>query len=867
MTARDARPMQRITDRLRSCGIGCAIVALMLAGADRLCAQADTLLLEAIVRFEIDGGPAEVIPALAYNGTILLPLRRFVSLTEVPLVEYVQDSVAVVRLEPAGVSVRFEPDQHRIVLGDSVLEVQPLDVVWWDADLFVATRELDRVFGIATEMDWPALTAFAGQTAALPVIRRMRRERRHALLERQARAAFEPLTVRPSGRLADGAVLEWSLTSPMNDPVDNLTLDVGAGARLVGGSLELRHHFQNFTGNSVSEFRASWSRAWPEKKWIRQVQLGDVFSSGLRARSLQGFAITNAPFIRASEFDVEDVLGRLPAGWEVELYDRGRLRGYEEVDAEGAFRLPLQLRYGQNPFDLVLYGPGGEVVRQTRTIRVPFSRLPNGTLEYAVAAGRCRFQPCDAVLSTDLRYGLTSRVTVQAGSDYFWRGAEGNLWQPYAAVSAAVLPPLFLTGEAVLNGRLRGSAGFEPDPNLRVELAHTIFDADGGDFIGSLFERHRTEGSIFWRPQGLIGSLFFRFSGFYATGPDVKRSIQRATATAYLGRIRSSLTLRHDYVAQAGVVAVDRSGVDLDAETVFTRARAWLRGTTARATVGFDVQGGLSKLGGTVGRQLARKVRVDVGVGWFQESGYTLYVDFTSLVPGPRLGTRSRFTSGTGTQGLVLFDGSAILDRESRIVHWSDGRDLGRAGISGVVFLDENGNGVRDAGESGLEGVPVHVGGWSDLTDERGRFAAWDLFPFEAAYVEVDSLGFDDPRLALPNHTIRVHPSPNSFQSIDVPVVIGAEVSGYVLLANESLAGVPVVLRNLTTGTTVTVYTFSDGGFYRLGVLPGEYEIGVRERSLEQLGATLVPLRLTIPAGPGEKRFEDLVLNLERAPS
>jgi len=48
------------------------------------------------------------------------------------------------------------------------------------------------------------------------------------------------------------------------------------------------------------------------------------------------------------------------------------------VDALGAFTVPLNVRYGQNPYDLVMYGPAGEVVRESRTVRVPFSRLPDG---------------------------------------------------------------------------------------------------------------------------------------------------------------------------------------------------------------------------------------------------------------------------------------------------------------------------------------------------------------------------------------------------------------------------------------------------------------------------------------------------------
>lgn len=828
--------------------------------------QQDTVLVDAVIRMEIEDGPAEVVPALAYNGTLLLPLRRFLELSEIPLLDYTVGGTATALVQPGDEAVRFVPDSGRIVRGDSVLRVSPLDAVWRDGDLFVATGYLDALFGVATRVEWANLSAYIGMTAGLPVVRRARRERRRAILERPGRQVPRPYAAHPAERLADGVVLEWTASAPPNDLLNAVTLDWGLGGKLAGGSLELRHHWQSFAGGSVSQLRGSWSRAWPERKWLGQLGVGDVLSSGLRARSVQGFSVTNAPFIRASEFDVEELLGNLPQGWEVELYDRGRLRGYSEVDSLGMFELPLQLRYGQNPFDLVFYGPGGEVLRQTRTIRVPFSRLPAGRLEYAVAGGRCRFQSCDALFSSDVRYGLSTRVTLQAGSDYFWRDSVGGLWQPYAAASAALLPALRLTGEAVYNGLVRASAGFEPSPDLRVDLGHTIFDPDGSEFSRSASERRRTEVSALWRPRGRLGSLFFRATGLLSSGPAVSRSIQRISATTYLWRVRSSVALRHELVDQAGQATLDRSGIDLTAETIVTRPGSWLHATTARLASSADVSEGLGALSLSVGRQIAHLLRFDLGVGWLRDAGYSLRLDFTTIAPGPRFGSRSRVSSRAGSDGLFFFDGSVIVDPDSRVVRWSDGRDLGRAGIAGTVFLDENGNGKRDRDERGLEGIPVQVGGWYSETDPAGRFAAWDLFPFEASYIEVDTLALGDPRFVLPNAVLQVYPTPNSFLSVDVPVVVGAEVSGYVLLDGAVLAGIPVELRDVTTGATTSLLTYSDGGFYRLGVLPGEYDVTVPDAVLERLGAGVTPIRLSIPSEPGDKLYEGLLLYLEPIP-
>ncbi len=124
----------------------------------------------------------------------------------------------------------------------------------------------------------------------------------------------------------------------------------------------------------------------------------------------------------------------------MELYEGGRLLGYATPTRSARSCVPLELRYGQNPFDLVMYGPGGETERQHRTVRVPFSRLPNHRLEYSFAAGHCQYDPCDGMVSTDARFGLSDHVTLQGGMDAFFQRTTGSLFQPYAIVSAAPLP-------------------------------------------------------------------------------------------------------------------------------------------------------------------------------------------------------------------------------------------------------------------------------------------------------------------------------------------------------------------------------------------------------------------------------------------
>ena len=822
----------------------------------------DTAYVDAVIQLDIENGPSAVMPALANGSTLLLPLRQFLDMVEIRIEAFALRDSAVAMLEPGHVALRFNPAAGLLTQGANPVRYDTMDVVWWDGDLFVATGLLDELLGVRTSVEWQNLSAMVGHAAALPVNQRIRRERRHQLLYRP-QLALQTLDIPLRQRAVDGAVLSWSATAATSGPTNQLSLDLGLGAGVLGGSAELRPQLWSDHGASGSELLASWTRVWSGSYVVRQVRLGDVQSNGLRSRLLEGGVITNAPFIRSSEFDVEPVVGNVPTGWEVELYDGGRLLGYADADAMGTFRVPLQLRYGQNPFNLVLYGPAGEIVQQKRTVRVPTSRLPGGQVEYALAAGGCRYDPCNGLLSADIRYGLSNHVTVQGGSDAFLDGPTGTLWQPYAVVSAAPLPSFALTGEGVVNGHLRAEAAFEPTADLRANATYTHYAAAGALYSGAAVRSAQSDASLYWRPGWMRGALFFEGTGLVSSGPSMRQSVARLSATTLVGRIRYSLGVLRSALDLGTAGDSSQFAIDASADAMLLGPWPWLRTSTVQGQIAVQPSRGLTAVRAAVGRRLSQLLRLDAAIGWYRAGGTTLELGLTTAMPGPRVGSRSRIASGTGSSELTFAYGAVAWDPRSRLLKLGDGADLGRGGISGVLFRDDNGNGVRDPGEPGLRDIPVSVGGWPAKTDADGRFAAWGLSPSEPVQIDVDTLAFADPHFLLPAAVLRVRPTPNAFGDIQVPVVVGAEVSGFVVLGDQALAATPVVLRELNTGAELTITTFGDGAFYRAAIPPGDYEVTLPDAVLDRLKATAPPVSIFVPPGPGEKRFDDLELRLE----
>jgi hypothetical protein len=839
-----------------------SLLSSFLALPAALRAQDDTVLVEAVIRLDLQYGPADIVPALASETRLLLPLLRFLQMAEIGTTAVEPGHSVAARLEPTGLDLRFDTDSARLTLGDSSESLGRWDARWLDGELYVHTDALSAAFGVVVGIDWEALTAVVARTQGLPVARRARRERQRllALRPRAPRAAATALVEpRPA---ADGAVLDWSLSS--GGTFDDASARLGLGAQLLGGSLEMEYEGHYFPGGNVSRAEASWMRAWPEREDVRQVRLGDVPTGGRRSRLLRGFVVTNQPFLRSSEFGLQELVGELPPGWEVELYDAYGLLDFGLADPGGEFRVGFPLRYGANPFDMVLYGPRGEVVRRNRTIRVPFSRIPDGRFEYAVGAGACRTDPCDAVVTADARYGVSSRVTAQAGWDVLTRGDSSDLLQPYVALSAGVLPSVSLTAEAVAQGLVRGQAEFEPNPDLRVQLAQTFYDADGAPFLGAPLDRRRTDIDLLWQTYGRF-SIVYQAAAARASGPQAARAFYRASATGRWAGARLSTEVRHLRSTLGTAPRLVQTVLDLSGDVTARGGPEWFRGATLGGGFGVDPGRGLASIRALGSRVIARAVRVEMGLGWFRDQGgFALDLGLTSTLPGPRVGSRSRFTSGAGTHGVQYADGSLLWDRQAGRVRVGDGRDLGRAGVGGVVFLDLNGNGAPEEDEPRLEGIPVRVGGWLSETDERGRFSAWELFPFEPVLLQVDTTAFENPFYVLPDRLLEVVPAPNSFESVNIPVVLGAEVTGRVTFEDRGLGGVRLALRDLNRGRLVRLLTFSDGGFYVLGLPPGDYELGLANGLPAGVRASAEPVRFTVPVGGGEKRVEGLIVRLER---
>jgi hypothetical protein len=827
-----------------------AALAASLSAAPLSAQVPDTSFAELIIQLRIERGPEATLTALGRDSVVYLPLRRFLELAEVRVTDTLPGRRIAGMLEPGGVPFWFDTEAGTRGRTGQTGALTAGDAVWRDGELYVAAPLIGEVLEVVMRVDWGELSLTVVDAAALPVRRRLEREQRRDVLFAARRAAGPAVPVARLGEpLLDGAVLDYSLQVPSRAPGDNYSVSYGAGLAVLGGNFTYQGTLQRSPGGTFTSGRTSWTRAWPERRVVRQLRAGDTFLEGPRVRNVRGGAITNVPFLRPTAFGVDRFTGVLGPEWELELLSGGTLLSYAETDSAGRFVLPVPLSYGPNPLDVRAFGPGGQMRLTTRAFQVTFDRLPRGRFEYLAGGGECLdADPCSRLLLADARYGVSNRLTVRAGVEGFRVRQDGDAWHPYGGVAFALSPAIAATLDATWDGLVAGRATYSPHPDLRFEAGHTRFAAGRSiAMFGAGSDRRRTDAHAFWRPGG--GRL--QLVGAY------RHAAGRLASTVVSGgpSLRlSSLTMT--VLARRATGVLDEASFDASLNGLLSRwipllGRSLLT-TSLQATCGATFTGcrpepRQARVG--LGRQLGASFRVDASANWQRDNATVFDMMLTAVLPYLRSVTRTGHADDFDYVSLQTFEGSVLWDRRGGRLRLDDGRSVGFAGIRGVVFMDANENGVLDPGEAGVGEALVRVGSRGVITDSLGRFAAFDLPPFERAVVEVDTLGLRDPTWIPAQAAVAVRPSPNGFRYVQVGLIQGQELTGEVTVDGRPLGQAEVRATHRESGRVLRLRTYEDGTFYLPSVRPGTYELALPRDLLERLRGFFAPVTVEVRGG------------------
>jgi hypothetical protein len=871
---RSGRPRIRSDRSLRGVGVTrlrsilavfslSALVVAPLRGQQRLPAGWDEGLFDVVAA----GLPQSSISVLVTpRGKFLLPLRAVLDPLAVPY-RIATDSGVLRITRPGGIGTAslWWTDPRRLEVA-TITPIDSDDVHVDGTRVFVAANRLAQLIEGVVDVDIATLSIEVRREGGFPAqIKLDARQRRRGEATLASDDEDEPTGVPFRGRSGAG-VMEWAMGGPLKPSNAPSTVDLRGGMGLLGGMLQM-HGMMSVGaadgGFGVSNREVTYRRVFPGHRWMRQVQLGSVLSEGAEARPIQGITLTNAPFVRGLRFDDVAFSRPLPPGWEYEVYEGARLVGFADDSRTTPMSIPL--RYGTTPLRVRLYGPAGEIVESSVSYVIPIEQLRGGEWQYAAGAGRC-VQQCTGVWYADLRHGITPTLTVQAGADAQRDSSWGSL-RPYGAVS--FLPAAGWTAglQARRGSYVRGSvqsfteARVSGDVNAGLNMPGeggvTITpDADATWFAQSTM---RIRGIVPRMPQrALLLSTRLEAPRHGGEGRwDV-------SATAPMGVGMLEVGLQSDPFASADT-SVPRAKLVRIAPTIWLGDGIFRRLAypVVRLEAGMQ-RGGLAQWEGNVSLQPGRGF-VSVGVRHSPgQLGTQLTVSGSyALGLGRVIGRVVRhgdqLDGGYSASGAVAF-GSV---RHATPLEYGG---LGLSGIEGHVYRDVDGDGRFGGADEPVSGAAVRVGGLVTRTDARGRYSMWNVLPYEAVNVRIDTLSLEDPGWvpSLPARALR--PSPQQYTQVEFGLVRTRELTG-ALAPDTSItttAGVGLELRDADGGAAYTARTFSDGAFYFSRVRPGRYRLTIAASSAKALGIAAPPQIDVVIGGDAESIVELPPIPLKR---
>jgi hypothetical protein len=811
---------------------------------------------------------ADALPTYQIPGHVLVPLGEICRLLGLGIsVDAAHGLASGFFIKPER-TFQLDIGARRVSLAGAAKRFDPAAVEAHQDDIYVDAALFSEWLPVRLDVDLHGSIINVVPGEPLPLQLRLARERRHELTPgQQAALPIYPKVALPYS-LYDGPfideTLQWLRTSTTQGGQSALTYSTYVTGDLLFGEASA---FIAGTDHVISDSRFSLGRKDPDAGLLgflgaREVTIGDVFHPGLGLialpRSGPGFLVSNYPLQLPTQFDRQSFRGDLPPGWEVELYRGQELLAFAQSRPDGLYEfLDVPLLFGLNVFRVEFYGPQGQRRTETKTFNIADTLTPQGKVYYRLAGNDpgARLvgtgQPDVGSRSTlEVSAGLTQNLSAsvsggtvdladgrhtygEAGMRAFWgwlfanvdvakdvdggSAWEGTLYSRLGAFGLQLQHAGLdnFASEAFFNaaGPLQGRTLLQLDtlvpetflPRIPIQLEISQDELQDGQRIDQLTNRI----SVFSRGLSVANELIWAFASGGSTPIPAN-----ATGQFFLSKYLPAFSLRGE--------------VDYEAEPAREVTGVFL---TAEAPVAHDLllSWGINRsLQAAQTHYLAGVSRL---VGTF---GYIVTADFAH--PG-----------GLGARVLL----SCSVGRDSRDGTWhAQARPFaGLGAVSGLAFLDANGNGRLDKGETPIQGAGFLLNGGGSLarTGPAGTAFIPDLPPYQDLNLSLATATLEDPYWKSSLDGIRFVPRPGKVAKVDFPVSVFGEIIGTIYLRRAGLSraasGVELELVD-AKGEVVKKVTSAYDGFYDVtDIRPGHYTLRLAKGEVPRLHLLAAPVR------------------------
>lgn len=710
-------------------------------------------------------------------------------------------------------------------------------------DLFVDYDLLNTWFGLNIQLNYSSLEMGFSPNIKLPIEKKLAREKRSFYTGSQNNTPTLPWKPSPYKAMSSPvADVQLSYTATNNNNTFNYAI-LGSQDLAYFNS---EYYLAGSNGDLLKDSRLSFNRENAEGNLLgplnaTSIEFGDVLATQIGSRFkgnyARGVKVNNKPLYKEVNSNQITLTGAVQAGWDVELYRNNVLIDQQLSLPDGRYLFEnIDLLFGTNTFELIFYGPQGEVERKVEEYLIDGNSLERGDGFYELSFTQQGEQLLNSgntvvgekgwLLSGRYEKGITNYFSVYTGISAL-KSDEAESLTNYALGSN-----LSLLNRVLVNFDYEQNSLEEKD--LRLSTRSELLGQSVRLSVRKTSQlQSQTQQS---KSFNNLNSYELFFSGNLMENPYGRLSYQN-TANYTDSDFQDSITMFGNILNYtAGGYAFNNNLQWADNNRFFGSSRLQKRfgllGTRFGINYSLEPTSEITSYETEFSRSLTSNLQAELKLTHelktevkFAELGLNWQTDLFSLNSNVnydtddnwRVGLFGRFSFGFDNKNNDYFiNRRSLVQSGSLMVH---------------VYLDENNNGIYDDGEQNLEGVKVK--GLQNyrraVTDKNGMALLSGMPANLTTDIVIEPGSISEPFLVTANDGFSITPRAGFVEYMEIPLNHSSELEGTVYKQDEQGSSevqpfATIKLLDKQGKQVAQTQAAYDGYYLFTDLRPGEYK-------------------------------------------